>query len=189
MSTVTIVLGLVAAQRVAEAVYAERNTRTLKAGGAQEIGAGHYPLLVLLHAAWLAAMFLLVRADTPISWPWLSVYVALQGVRVWVIASLGRYWTTRIITLEAAPLVARGPYRWLRHPNYAVVVAEIAVLPLAFGAWRIALAFSVLNLALLAWRIRIEERALAPRRHALSIADSLAAERLTASGRQAERRS
>ena len=188
MSTVTIVLTLVAAQRVAEALYAERNTRALKARGAREIGAGHYPLLVLLHAAWLAALFLLVPVGTPISWPWLWVYVALQGVRVWVIASLGRYWTTRIITLETAPLVAGGPYRWLRHPNYAVVVAEIAVLPLAFGAWRIALAFSALNLALLAWRIRVEEHALAPRRHALSIVDPLAAEHLAAPGRQAERR-
>lgn len=163
MSGITLILALVAAQRIAEVIYAERNTRALRARGGREIGAGHYPLLVLLHAGWLAALFLLVPAGTPISWPWLGVFVVLQGLRLWVIASLGPYWTTRIITLEAAPLIRRGPYRFFRHPNYAVVVAEIAVLPLVFGAWQIALVFSVLNLALLAWRIRVEERALAPR--------------------------
>jgi methyltransferase len=88
----------------------------------------------------------------------------LQGMRLWVIASLGPYWTTRIITLPNAALVRRGPYRYLRHPNYAVVIAEIAALPLAFGAWDIAVAFSALNAALIAWRIRVEDRILDPRR-------------------------
>ena len=106
---------------------------------------------------------ILVPADTPPAWGWLGVFVVLQGLRLWVLASLGPLWTTRIITLPGAPLVRRGPYRFLRHPNYAVVVAEIAVLPLVFGAWRIALVFSLLNLALLAWRIRVEQQALAPR--------------------------
>ena len=94
---------------------------------------------------------------------WLGAFAGLQALRLWIIHSLGPFWTTRVITLPGAPLVRRGPYRFLRHPNYVVVVAEIAVLPLVFGAWRIAAVFSVLNLALLAWRIRIEQRALAPR--------------------------
>ncbi len=161
MSAVQIAVLLVAAQRLAELVYGARNTRRLLAAGGAEAGAGHYPLLVLLHAAWLAALALLVPGSAPIVWPLLGVFLLLQAGRLWVVASLGRRWTTRIITLPGSPLVRRGPYRFLRHPNYAIVVAEIAVLPLAFGAWRIALLFTVLNLALLAHRIRIENRALA----------------------------
>ncbi len=164
MSAVQIVVLLVALQRLAELIYARRNARRLLAAGATEAGAGHYPLLVLLHAVWLAALFFLVPAAAEVNWGLLALFLLLQAGRVWVIASLGRYWTTRVITLPEAPLVRRGPYRFLRHPNYLIVVAEIAVLPLAFGAWQIALVFSLLNAALLAWRIRVEDRALAPRR-------------------------
>jgi methyltransferase len=96
--------------------------------------------------------------------PLLLAFAVLQGLRLWVLMSLGRYWTTRVITLPDAPLVRRGPYRFLRHPNYLVVAAEIAVLPLAFGAWAVAAVFSALNAALLAWRISLEDHALAPRR-------------------------
>ena len=155
---------LVAAQRLAEMVYARRNARCLLAEGGIEHGASRYPLLVLLHAGWLVALFVLVPPGAAVSWPLLAVYLLLQAARLWVLASLGRFWTTRVITLPQAPLVARGPYRWLRHPNYLVVAAEIAVLPLAFGAWQLALGFSLANAALLADRIRTEDRALAPRR-------------------------
>jgi alkylresorcinol/alkylpyrone synthase len=155
---------LVAAQRLAELVYARRNARRLLAEGGVEHGAGRYPLLVLLHAAWLVALFVLVPPGAAVSWPLLALYLLLQAARLWVLASLGRFWTTRVITLPQAPLVARGPYRWLRHPNYLVVAAEIAVLPLAFGAWQLALGFSLANALVLADRIRTEERALAPRR-------------------------
>jgi methyltransferase len=164
MSAVGIIVALVALQRLGELVLATRNTRALLGRGAVEHGAGHYPLIVLLHAAWLLALLFLVPPDAPLSWFWLAVFVGLQGLRLWVVASLGPYWTTRIITLPDAPLVRRGPYRFLRHPNYVVVAAEIAVLPLVFGAWRIALVFSLLNAAMLAWRIRIEEQALTLRR-------------------------
>jgi methyltransferase len=163
VSAVAVIVTLVAAERIAELAHAARNTRALLARGGVETGAGHYPLLVLLHGAWLASLLFLVPADTPPSWNWLGAFALLQALRLWIIQSLGPFWTTRIITLPDAPLVRRGPYRLLRHPNYVVVTAEIAVLPLAFGAWRIAAIFSVLNLALLAWRVRIEERALAPR--------------------------
>ena len=97
---------------------------------------------------------------------WLMAFLALLAARAWTLWSLGPYWSTRVITLPEAPLVRRGPYLYLRHPNYAIVVGEIAVLPLIFGAWRIALLFSVLNGALLWHRIRVENRALAPRRSA-----------------------
>jgi methyltransferase len=158
------VLALVVLERVVELFYARRNTQRLIARGGVEAGASHYPLIVLLHATWLASLFAFVPKYAPPVWWLLGVYVLLGGLRVWTIASLGPYWTTRVITVPDAPLVRRGPYRFLRHPNYVVVAAELAVLPLAFGAVNIAVTFTLLNAALLAWRIRVEERALAPRR-------------------------
>jgi methyltransferase len=159
-----VVVLLVAAERLAELAYARRNSARLLAEGGIEHGRGHYPLMVLLHGAWLAAVFVLVPPGAAVSWPLIGVYLLLQVARLWVIASLGRFWTTRVITLPGAALVRRGPYRWVKHPNYLIVAAEIAVLPLAFGAWELALGFSLANAVLLAERIRIEERALAPRR-------------------------
>lgn len=164
MSWLIIVLGLVALQRLGELVWSRRNERLLKEVGAIEVGAKHYPLLVLLHTGWLAAMLTLIPLET-VPDPWLlAAYLAVQGLRLWTMASLGRFWTTRIFTLPDAPLVRRGPYRWVRHPNYLVVIAEVALLPLAFGAVGIALIFSAANLILLAIRIRAEDAALALRR-------------------------
>ena len=157
---------LVAAQRLTEVAWARRNERRLRASGGVEIGARHYPLFFALHGSWLAALWLLVPADAPVVGPLLVLFALLQAARLWVIASLGRYWTTRVISIPNAPLVRQGPYRWLRHPNYLVVAGEIAVLPLAFGAWQIALVFSTLNGLLLWHRIRVEAAALAPRRAA-----------------------
>lgn len=167
--TVTIglaqwIVAAVALQRLAELAYSRRNEARLRAAGAVEAGRGHYPLIVLLHATWLAAIALAVPGGQPANWLLLAIYALLQLGRFWVIATLGPYWTTRILTLPDAPLVARGPYRLVRHPNYLIVVAEIAVLPLAFGAWRIALLFSLLNGLLLLWRIRVEDQALSQRR-------------------------
>ncbi len=160
MSALYALVGFIVAQRLAELAYAARNTRRLKSRGAVEAGAGHYPLMIALHAAWLAALVLWVPPETAVNLPLLGVFAALQAGRVWVIASLGERWTTRIIVVAGAPLVTRGPYRFLRHPNYAVVCGEIAVVPLMFGAWDVALAFSVLNLVLLRHRTRVEDAAL-----------------------------
>ncbi|SDF74192.1 methyltransferase [Limimonas halophila] len=154
------VAGLVAVQRLAELAYSRANERRLRHQGGREHGAGHYPLLVGLHAAWLAAIAVTVPPDAPVSIPLLAVFVALQGARVWIIASLGARWTTRVLVVPGEKLVSRGAYRWLRHPNYAVVAAEIAVLPAAFNAWEIAIPFGIANLAVLGWRIRVEENAL-----------------------------
>ncbi|MBL8671803.1 MAG: hypothetical protein JNK11_14190 [Alphaproteobacteria bacterium] len=151
---------LVALQRLAELALARRNARALLAAGAQEHGHGHYPAIVALHAAWLAALFLAVPPGQAPDWPWLAAFVLLQAGRAWAIAALGRRWTTRVIVLPGAPLVRVGPYRFMRHPNYAVVALEIVILPLAFGAFGLAAAFGVANAALLAWRIRIEDAAL-----------------------------
>ncbi|MES1199123.1 MAG: isoprenylcysteine carboxylmethyltransferase family protein [Pseudomonadota bacterium] len=158
------ILALVALQRLVELFVAERNTRALRARGAVEIGAGHYPLIVALHAAWLAATAWFVPDDVRISFTWLAIFLVLQAARVWVIDTLGPYWTTRIITIPDAPLVRKGPYRFVRHPNYLVVAGEIAALPLVFGEWRVACVFTLANAAILALRIRTEDRALAPRR-------------------------
>jgi methyltransferase len=164
VSAVVIVVALVALQRLGELLYAARNTRQLKRRGAVEHGRNHYPLFIALHGFWLIAILVAVPAHAAIDWLPLSLFIVLQAVRLWIVATLGIFWTTRIITLPGAPLIRRGPYRLLRHPNYLVVIGEIALLPLAFGAWRIAAAFSLLNLALLAWRRSIEDAALAPRR-------------------------
>ena len=158
------ILVLVALQRLAEMRYAARNTAALLARGGEEIGGGHYPLFVVLHASWLAAIALLLPRPVIIHWWLLGVLLGLQLLRLWVIVSLGPFWTTRIITLPGTPLVRRGLYRFVGHPNYILVVCEIAVVPLIFGETGVAILFSILNAALLAWRIRCEDAALRPRR-------------------------
>jgi len=163
VSVLWIVLGLVALQRIAELLYSARNTGRLLAHGGIEHGAIQYPFIVLLHAAWLISMAVFIPPMTMPNWRLLVLYAALQPFRVWTIASLGPYWTTRIITVPGAALRRTGPYRLFRHPNYVVVCAEIFILPFAFGAMEIAILFSFLNAALLSWRIRVEERALASR--------------------------
>jgi methyltransferase len=163
MTLAGLILGLVTLQRLGELILARRNTDRLRAQGAYEVAAGHYPLIVTLHATWLAGLWYLVgwRAhDTDVNLIWLGVFVVLQALRVWVIATLGPRWTTRIIILPGAPLVASGPYRFVSHPNYCVVAAEILVLPLAFGLVGYGVVFSVLNAAVLWIRIRAEEAAL-----------------------------
>lgn len=146
-------------QRLSELVIARINTRHLMARGAIEIGAGHYPAMIALHASWLVLLWLTV-GGRPVNLPLLAVFAVLQGLRIWVLATLGRRWTTRVIVLPGAPLVTGGPFRLVRHPNYCVVVAEIAVLPLVFGLVWIAALYTVLNAAMLWVRIRSESRAL-----------------------------
>ena len=153
------VLGLVTLQRLGELALAQRNTAALKSNGGVEHGAAHYPLIVALHAIWLGGLWLLA-SGTPPEWPWLAAFLVLQALRLWVLATLGRRWTTRIVVLPGEPLVRGGPYRYLSHPNYVVVAAEIVVLPAAFGLWAYALSFSLLNILLVAYRIHVEEGAL-----------------------------
>jgi methyltransferase len=162
------VVALMALQRLGELVIARRNTAALLARGAVETGAGHYPLIVALHVLWLASVLLFLPHPTPVYWPSVVALLLLQALRMWVITTLGPYWTTRIITLPGAPLVRRGPYRFVRHPNYLVVAGEILALPLAFGEVLVAIVFSLANAAILYWRIRQEDTALRPRRAATS---------------------
>jgi methyltransferase len=162
MTLALAVLAFVTLQRLGELIIARRNTARLLSRGAVEVAPGHYPLLVGLHTAWLGGLWYLVvarslAAPDPIL---IAVFFVLQGLRVWVLATLGSRWTTRIVVLPGERLVERGPYRYLAHPNYCVVAGEILVLPLAFGLVWYGVVFSVLNLALLWVRIGAENKAL-----------------------------
>jgi methyltransferase len=158
-------VGLVSIQRLLELALSRRNERLLRARGAVERGRGHYPLMVVLHVLWLLSTLvegLLRGPSLPAWWPVpLALFLLVQPLRYWAILSLGDHWNTRVLVVPGAKLVARGPYRYLRHPNYVVVAVEIATLPLIFGAWATALVFSALNATLLFVRIRVENRALA----------------------------
>jgi methyltransferase len=153
------ILSFVTLQRVAELVLSQQNTKRLLARGAYEVAPEHYPFIVLLHASWLAILWFL-GPGPPIHILPLLLFLLLQLGRVWVIATLGERWTTRIIILPGAPLVTSGPYRWVNHPNYLIVIGEFAILPLVFGLPTVSIAFSLLNAAILAVRIRAESRAL-----------------------------
>jgi methyltransferase len=154
-----VILALVTLERLGELWLSHRNTRRLLAQGGHEVGAGHYPLIVAVHVLWLAALWWLAPSHS-VDGFFLGIYVLLQVARFWTIEALGDRWTTRIIVLPDAPLVKRGPYRFIDHPNYVVVAGEIAVLPLVFGLWQVALIFTLLNAAVLAIRIREENHAL-----------------------------
>lgn len=157
----TLLLAFITFQRLSELVLAHRNTQRLLAAGGIEYGRAHYPFMVGLHAVWLAGLWWLGHAR-PVDPFLFGIFVLLQAGRLWVIASLARRWTTRIIVLPGAPLVSQGPYRWLKHPNYWIVALEIAVVPLALGLPVFAAIFTVLNAGMLYWRIRVENAALAP---------------------------
>ena len=158
MTSASVLLAAVTIERLYELWLGRRNTAVLLAQGGYEVAAGHYPLIVLLHALWLAGLWVQGWAS-PLRLGWLAVFLALQIPRVWVIATLGVRWTTRIIVLPGAPLVKHGPYRFVNHPNYLVVIGEIAVLPLCLGLPWYALCFSLANLAVLGIRIRAETAA------------------------------
>ena len=159
MTAAEFILALVTAQRGAELALSRRNTQRLMARGAVEVAAGHYPFMVAVHASWLIALWLFGH-NQPVNPLALAAYLALQGLRAWVMATLGARWTTGIVVAQNGPLVARGPYRFLRHPNYVVVAGEIAALPLMLDLYRLAALFTVLNALVLFIRIRAENRAL-----------------------------
>lgn len=157
-----IFLGFIVLQRLSELVIAKRNTARLLAKGAREVGASHYPVMVGMHSAWIACL-VIFGYDAPVALGWLAIFVVLQGMRVWILGSLGSRWTTRIIILDE-PLVVRGPFKYFSHPNYMLVVAEIIVAPMVLGLVWVAVVFTVLNAAMLWVRIGVEHKALAPLR-------------------------
>lgn len=164
MIAASMLLAFVTVERLGELLLARRNTKALLAKGAYEAAPGHYIFIVALHAAWLVGLWIFAW-DRPIEPGWLAVFILLQGLRLWVLGTLGKRWTTRIIVFPGSPLVRTGPYRFLSHPNYVVVIGEIAVLPLCFRLVSYAVAFSALNAFVLAVRIREENSALSELRH------------------------
>jgi methyltransferase len=157
---------LILMQRGAEEVYSARNSKALFARGAREEGANYYPVVAVTHLSWIASLFFLIPPDAHIFWPLIGLFALLQAARYWVIATLGPHWTHRIITLDTAPTVASGPYRFFKHPNYAITVAETLLLPLAFSALALALIMTAIWVAVLSYKIRLEDAALS-RRHGL----------------------
>ena len=156
---VVAILGFVTLQRLFELWLSDRNTRRLRTQGAVEHSPGHYPLIVAVHALWLAGLWWFAPGR-PVDLFWLAIFLLLQLGRIWVLATLGARWTTRIMVIPGAPLVRNGPYRFVSHPNYVIVAGEIAVLPLVFGLWPLTVLFSLLNAAVLTIRIRAENRSL-----------------------------
>lgn len=157
------VLAFLTAQRLLELVHAQRNTTRLLARGALEVGREHYPLMVAIHAGFLAALWFSTAPGAPMLWPLLIAFALLQAARLWVLATLGPYWTTRIISSPDFPRIIGGPYRFVRHPNYVVVALEILTIPLIFGHFRIAMLWTMLNAGILFVRIRAENAALRTR--------------------------
>lgn len=155
-------LAFIVVQRLGELVIAKRNTARLLKKGAYEVGANHYPVMVMMHTAWILCLLVFAYSQSVIV-GWLLVFVVLQCSRVWILTSLGSRWTTRIIILEE-PLVVRGPFKYFSHPNYMLVVAEIIVAPMVLGLVWVAVLFTVLNAAMLWVRIGVEHKALAPLR-------------------------
>ncbi|WP_439542425.1 isoprenylcysteine carboxylmethyltransferase family protein [Hyphomicrobium sp.] len=155
---------LVLLQRAAEEIYSARNTRALLAAGATEAGRSYYPVVATTHLAWIASLVFLIPPAAEVSTLLALTYLALQGVRYWVIATLGRFWTHRIFTLADAPIIRRGPYKFLRHPNYAVTIAETFLLPAVFGAYALGIIMGAVWTAVLAYKIALEDEALAARR-------------------------
>ena len=160
MPALYAIVGFLVIQRLAELAFARRNQRALAARGAIEVGRRHYPALVALHAAWLMALLGTIDPWTPASTPLLVVFILLQFGRLWVLTTLGSRWTTRVMVLPGARRIRSGPYRYFNHPNYLIVIGEIAVTPMMFGAWTLAAVASVLNLLLLRIRVGVENAAL-----------------------------
>ena len=159
-----IIIAIVIIQRLVELIIAKRNEKWMRSQGAFEAGAGHYPIMVSMHMAFFISLILEVLViDRPLSplWiPLLSLFLIAQIARIWCLTSLGKFWNTKIIILPGADVVKKGPYQFIRHPNYVIVATELLVLPLLFSAYFTAVVFSLLNLWMLSVRIPIEEKAL-----------------------------
>ncbi len=158
-------MGLVAAERLAELAITRRNGARILARGGIERGRGHYPWMVVMHSFFLfmapLEVFVFDRPFLPwLGWPMLVLATAAMALRYWAISSLDGRWSTRVLVVPGEPALRRGPYRWLRHPNYVAVMTELVALPLVHTAWGTALAFSLANFWLLRVRIQVEEAAL-----------------------------
>jgi methyltransferase len=164
MKIFLLFLSLLIIQRVSELLLARRNERIVREMGALEYDGKGYRTIVLMHAAFfvsLGAEYFLLNRTVNAYWPPLiTLFLIAQALRYWAIASLGKFWNTKILVVPGAQAVMKGPYRYLKHPNYIAVTIEIAAIPLLFSCYITCVLFSVLNLIALRRRIRIEESAL-----------------------------
>jgi len=154
---------LVLIQRGVEEIHSARNTGALLARGGREEGRKYYPVVAVVHLSWIASLFFLIPADARVLWPLIGLYFFLQVARYWVIVTLGPYWTHRIITIDEAPIIDAGAYRYLKHPNYAIAIAEAVLLPTAFSAVALALIMTTIWAAALNYKIHLENETLATR--------------------------
>lgn len=161
---VAIVLTIVIIQRLVELFIAKRNEKWMKRQGAFEAGASHYPYMVAMHVLFFISLIIeVIVLDRELSliWPlFLAIFLLAQVLRVWCLTSLGKYWNTKIVVLPNAKVVRKGPYKWIRHPNYVIVATELIVLPLLFSAYFTAILFTLLNMWMMSVRIPVEEQAL-----------------------------
>ena len=155
---------IVLAQRGIEELHSSRNTKRLLNSGAREYGKTYYPVVAITHLSWIGSIFLLVPSKAEIVWPLIVAFLAIQVLRYWIIFTLEGYWTHRIISLEGAEIVKKGPYRFMRHPNYAITMLETLILPLCFGAVWLALLMSLIWGAVIRYKIELEDQALNERR-------------------------
>jgi methyltransferase len=155
---------LILFQRGLEEFHSQRNTQRLFEQGAHEEGREYYPVVAAAHLCWVASLAFLIPGNAPVHIPLLILFLALQPLRYWIIATLGRYWTHRIITLPGAPIVTQGPYRFVRHPNYALTLAETLLLPVAFGQPALGVIFTAIWGAVLHYKILLEDQAIVTRR-------------------------
>ncbi len=165
-----IVAVIILIQRAAEEVYSTINTRRALKAGAHEAGRDYYPVVAVTHLAWIASIYFLIPSAAPVIWPAAVLYVLLQVARYWIISSLGPYWTHRIIVRDGEPIVRTGPYRYVRHPNYLVVIAETVVLPMAFAQYALGIIMGFIIGAVILYKQRLEEQTLAARRTAAAAA-------------------
>lgn len=160
----TIIIAIVILQRLIELIVAKRNEKWMLSQGAFEAGARHYPLMVLMHIAFFISLLMeVIVFDRPLTKIWIAllvIFLLAQIARIWCLTSLGKFWNTKIIVLPGAKVIKKGPYKFIRHPNYVIVATELLVLPLLLGAYFTAVIFSLLNLWMLSVRIPVEEAAL-----------------------------
>lgn len=158
------VISFIIAQRIVELIIAKQNEKWMRGQGAFEVGASHYPWMVAMHIAFfvslIAEVTLLERSLSPFWMLFIGVFLVAQVMRIWCLVSLGKFWNTKIIVLPGADVVRRGPYKWIRHPNYLIVTTELLVLPLLFSSYFTAIVFGFLNVWMLSVRIPAEEKAL-----------------------------
>ncbi|MFE8695739.1 isoprenylcysteine carboxyl methyltransferase family protein [Cytobacillus sp. FJAT-53684] len=159
-----IFLFLIIGQRLSELMIAKRNERHMKQKGAIEFGQSHYPFIVAVHSLFFVSLIIevaLLQKNLSPNWPvFLTLFLLAQMGRVWVLASLGPFWNTKILVLPEANIVKKGPYQYVKHPNYIIVTIELIVIPLLFQAYMTAILFTIFNAVILAIRIPTEERAL-----------------------------